>query len=214
MAQQINLCSPFLLTQKRYFSAQTMLLSLAALLLTGAAVAAYWVLSLNSSSEALTKSLAAQSLELGKLQAELQPAKARAAAAAAALVQELKTRRAELAQSEMLYEELQRGLLRPGWGHSARLELVARSIPAQVWLTDVKADEVRLDVTGFTIEPAALNQWVAKLAASPLLQGQKLSTVKVEHTAVAGGKNASPPIWSFNLVSALAKPLVKVEVKP
>ncbi len=44
MAQQINLCSPILQTQKRYFAAQAMLVSLAAVLLLGAALTAYAVL--------------------------------------------------------------------------------------------------------------------------------------------------------------------------
>jgi Tfp pilus assembly protein PilN len=114
----------------------------------------------------------------------------------------------------MLFEELQRGLFRRGWGHAARLELLARSIPAQVWVTEVKADDVQLDVSGFTLEPAALNDWVAKLAASPLLQGQKLTTVKVENTSAVAGKAGARPTWSFNLVSAVGKPAGLVEGKP
>ncbi len=173
----------------------------------------FW--SLNSSSEDLKRTLAAQASELSRLQAELVPTRARVAAAEATLANELKTRRAELAQSELLYEELQRGLLRPGWGHSARLELVARSIPPQVWLTEMKADDVRLDASGFTLEPAALNRWVGALATSPLLQGQKLSTVKVENTsAAAGKKSAAPPTWSFNLVSTVTRPAAKGDGKP
>lgn len=50
--------------------------------------------------------------------------------------------------------ELSRGsFLADGQGHAARLQLVAASIPAQVWVTDVKADELQLDISGFTLEP-------------------------------------------------------------
>ncbi|MEO8118059.1 MAG: PilN domain-containing protein, partial [Rhodoferax sp.] len=127
---------------------------------------------------------------------------------------------------------LQRGLSWPGRGHAARLQLVAQSIPAQVWLTEVKANEFQLDVSGFTLEPSALNDWVLKLAASPLLKGQKLSTVKVENASVALIKTVSGaavsalpaasstvaatprPMWSFNLVSELGKPSASTGVNP
>jgi hypothetical protein len=41
MPQQINLSTPVLLAQKRYFSAQTMLASLAVFVLLGGAMTAY-----------------------------------------------------------------------------------------------------------------------------------------------------------------------------
>ena len=117
--------------------------------------------------------------------------------------------RTDLVQREGLMQELQRGLFRPGWGHSARLQLVAQSIPAQVWVTDVKADESQLDVRGLTLDPAALNEWVAKLAASPLLQAQKLSSVQVDSTSEARNNGVLPatarPMWSFNLLSAVGQ---------
>ena len=103
--------------------------------------------------------------------------------------------------------------MRPGFGHSARLQLVAQSIPATAWVTEVLADPSRFEVRGFTLEPAALNDWVAKLAKSPLLAGQSLRTVQVESVvataaspgqarieAAAGGR----PMWSFTLGSAVA----------
>jgi Tfp pilus assembly protein PilN len=214
MPQQINLCTPILLTQKRYFSAQTMLQALAIFIVFGGGLGAYWVWSLDTASEGFKKTLATQARELESLQSTLAQSKAGEAPIDAALTQVLQARRNELPQREKLFEELQRGLFRQGWGHAARLELLARSIPAQVWVTEVKADDIQLDVSGFTLEPAALNDWVAKLAASPLLQGQKLTTVKVENTSAVAGKAGARPMWSFNLVSAVGKPAVLVEGKP
>ena len=159
------------------------------------------------------KTLATQSRELESLKAALLPGQTGAGPADAALTQELQGRKTELLQREKLMQELQRGVFRPGWGHSARLQLVAQSIPAPVWITDVKADEQQLNVSGFTLEPAALNEWVSKLAASPLLQGQKLATVKVEN-ASAMMKTGSRPIWSFHMVSALGKPAALAGGKP
>lgn len=232
MPQQINLCTPILLTQKRYFSAQTMVQALAVFVVLGGGLCAYWVWSLNVASEGFKKTLATQSRELESLQSAIAQGKVGAAPAETALTQELQGRRTELLQREKLLEELQRGLFRPGWGHAARLQLVAQSIPAQVWVTEVTADETQLEVSGFTLEPAALNDWVAKLAASPLLKGQKLSTVKVENASAATMKavvgtagsvlpaasSAAPsaprPVWSFSLVSAMGTPSAVAGGKP
>ncbi|WP_296447337.1 PilN domain-containing protein [Rhodoferax sp. UBA5149] len=218
MPQQINLCTPILLTQKRYFSAQTMVQALAVFVVLGGGLCAFWVWSLNVASEGFKKTLATQSQELESLQSAIQRGKAGVGPVDAGLTQDIQGRRTELLQREKLMEELQRGLFRPGWGHSARLQLLAQSIPPQVWVTEVKSDENQLDVNGFTLEPAALNDWVGKLAASPLLKGQKLSTVKVDNVSAAlvragaGGatvsapSNTPSPVWSFSLVSAVGNP--------
>ena len=213
MPQQINLCTPILLTPKRYFSAQTMVQALAVFVVLGGSLCAYWVWSLNGASEGFRNTLATQARELESLRSALQQNKLGAGPVELALAQELQGRKAELLQREKLLDELERGLFQPGWGHSARLQLVAQSIPAQVWVTEVKADESQLDVSGFTLEPAALNAWVSKLAASPLLQGQKLATVKVESVS-ATLPGASRPTWSFHLVSALGKSAAAAGGKP
>ena len=229
MPQQINLCTPILLTQKRYFSAQTMAQALAVFVLLGGGLCAYWVWSLNTASDGFKKTLATQSQELESLQAAIKQGKVGAGPLEAALAQQLQGHKLDLQQRQSLMEALQRGLFRPGWGHAARLQLVARSIPAQVWVTELKADDNQLALTGFTLEPAALNGWVGKLAASPLLEGQKLSTVKVEHAsaavlktlagtavpaAVSANASTARPMWSFSLVSALGKPAPGVGAKP
>ena len=229
MPQQINLCTPILLTQKRYFSAQTMAQALAVFVLLGGGLCAYWVWSLNSASEGFKKTLATQSQELESLQAAIKQGKVGAGPLEAALAQQVQGHKLDLQQRQSLMEALQRGLFRPGWGHAARLQLVARSIPAQVWVTELKADDNQLALTGFTLEPAALNDWVGKLAASPLLEGQKLSTVKVEHAsaavlktlggtpapaAVVAAASTARPMWSFSLVSALGKPAAQTGANP
>lgn len=220
MPQQINLCSPLLLKQKQYFSAQTMALALAVFLLAGGALCAVWVWSLKHSSAGFEKTMAAQSGELQSLQTALQGRKASAAPADPALVQQLQARHKTLQQRAQLLQSLQTGEFHSGEGHSDRLQLVARSIPAPVWVTEIKADATHFELTGFTLEPSALNGWVDALAASPLLRGLKLATVKVESTvaaqvpvpvaAASAPATATVPraVWSFNLVSA--EPLAPV----
>ena len=219
MPQQINLCTPLLLTQKRYFSAQTMLQALAIFMVIGGGLCAYWIVSLNAASEGFKKTLATQAHELESLQKAIAQGKTGAVPVNANLTKDIENRRAELGQREKLLQELQRGRFKPGFGHSAQLQLLAQTIPAPVWLTEVKADDKQLEVSGFTLEPAALSDWVAKLAASPLLEGQKLATVKVENASTATTKAAvassavpgasSAPVatpravWSFHLISAM-----------
>ena len=224
MPQQINLCTPILLTQRRYFSAQTMVQALACFVVVGGALSAWWVWSLKSSSEAFRETINSHAAELGALQTAIAAGRVGGAPVDAGLVQQLQVRRGDVEQRERLLAELRSGLFREGWGQSARLQLVAQSIPPQVWVTAMKANDTQLEVGGFTLEPAALNDWVRRLAASPLLQGQALATVKVER---AGGENTAPvpdaalvatgaaaaaagtaprrPTWSFVLTSAVSR---------
>ncbi|MCZ8292208.1 MAG: PilN domain-containing protein [Hylemonella sp.] len=215
MPQQINLCTPIFLTQKRYFSAQTMASALGVFVLLGGILSGYWTWTLKSLSEGYQQSVSANQREIARLQAAIRLNKENSAPADAALVQELQARQGELERRQALLAELKRGLLRDGQGHAARLQLVARSIPPQAWVTTIKADEQSLELGGYTLEPAALNGWMERLAQSPLLQGQQLSVVKVERVATDGrGLGAAPapvlaraagvPLWAYTLVTTAA----------
>ena len=211
MPQQINLRNPIFLTQKRYFSASTMARSLVVFLVLGTLLSAYWNWTLQTLNEGYRQSLSTNQREIDRLQAALQLSRANAGPADPATLKELEAHSAELQQREVLLRELRRGLLREGYGHAARLQLLARSIPPQAWVTEVRADDVRLELSGYTLEPAALNGWVARLAESPLLEGQQLSVVKVERVkaesrpSVAGlSPSQSGPLWSYTLVTALS----------
>jgi len=224
MPQQINLCTPILLTEKRYFSAQTLAQALAVFVVVGGCLLAYSVWTLNVASDGYKKTLTLQASELEGLESAIKQGKAGTGSAETALTQELQSLRAELQQREEMLAELQQGLFKSGWGHSARLQLVAQSIPAKVWVTGVKADENQLEVSGLTLDPAALNEWVHKLAASPLLKDQKLSTVKVQNVtapesgampvAASSASVAPRPMWTFSLLNAVAKPVASAQGKP
>lgn len=214
MAQQINLSTPILLAQKRYFSANTIAISLVAFLALGGALCAAWVWNFGHGIATFEQSVAAQALEVTRLKAAIESSKASTAPVAPALLEQLQQMRNTLAQREKLQLALQDGMFRTGWGHSDRLNWVSRSIPDEVWITEVKMDGSRFEVTGFTLEPSALNAWVDKLGVSPLMQGLKLATVRVENATLqaaalspAPAVNASAPVlvprptWAFNLVS-------------
>lgn len=222
MPQQINLCTPGLQKPTQHFTANTMAQALAVFVVLGGVLCAAWAWNLQRASSGLDAALQAQTLEIQNLQAAIERSKAMAQPPSPALVKNAQDRRAELEAKELVLRDLQQGALVAGAGHSDRLALVAQSIPAPVWVTEIKADAGRLEVSGFTLEPSALNAWVSRLGASPLLQGLRLATVKVQSVvvpvtpatpaapaaAVAGvaAATAGREAWSFNLVNAQTTP--------
>jgi Tfp pilus assembly protein PilN len=213
MPQQINLSTPVLLVEKRYFSALAMLQTLVALVVLGGALTAYGVVSLRSATAQMRSTGSAQAAELATLRATL--AAAPAEGSVKQLEQDLAAAQAQLTERSETLAELRRGVLAPGSGHSDRLKLVAASIPESAWVTEILADPARIEVRGFTHDPAALNPWIARMAQSALLTGQTLRKVRVEAVggASAGTRPAtggSPdlstgrPVWSFVLGSGAA----------
>jgi len=221
MPQQINLCLPLLRKKKDRFAAQTLAQMLGILLLAGAAASAVWSWNLQRASAVLTTTLTAQDKELVALRAAQERAKASTGPAQAALLQELAQHKLLLQQREQLLLALNQGRFQPGRGHSDRLRLVAQSIPSVAWVTHIRADEQLLEVGGYTLEPAVLNDWVGQLGSSALLAGQALSTIKVDSVkpdaalfnsallsppaAPQAGGPAWPALWSFSLLSRMAQ---------
>ncbi len=229
MAQQINLCSATPQARRQAFSANTMAVALLVFLSIGGALSAGWIWSLKKASVGFSQTLADQERDIQALKTALAAARTSAAPLDAALQQQLSGKRTELAQREQLLATLREGVLVPGMGPSDRLALVARTIPADVWITELRADASRLELSGFTLEPSALNAWVQALSASPLMQGVPLASVQIDNVATpearkpvltrASGGAAAPagtapgnaaasapkpgvPVWSFTLVSS------------
>jgi Tfp pilus assembly protein PilN len=233
MPQQVNLCLPILRKQEKRFAAQSLAQALAVVLLVGGGLAAAWIWNLNAAAASLQVTLASQSKELENLRATLERTNVGASPLESPLAQELRQRKLELQQRQSVLEALSQGLFAPEQGHSARLRLVAQTIPAVAWLTQIKADDQLLELSGYTLEPSALNDWVSKLAASSLLQGQNLNTVKVEGimpantlvpsapgsaasatTGPSSAPDAKPAMWSFSLLSKVATATSSSGVKP
>lgn len=205
MAQQINLCTPILLQSKHYFSAHTMVLALGAFAVVGGSLCAAWVWNLQRATDGLQQVMQSQGRDIDRLKAAIQSSRAAAAPVDPALLRQLDGTRTAVKHHQQLLDALREGLLVPGAGHSDRLQWVARSIPAPVWISDLQMDPSRFEVSGYTLEPAALNAWVQTLATHPLMQGMQLATVRVEAAPTGGG---TPPggspraVWSFQVRSA------------
>ena len=210
MPQQINLCSPVLLAPKRYFAAATMLQVVGLFVVVGCLGTAAWVWNTTNATTELARVLEGQKQQASQLQAALTVQTAAGAPLDAALQNQHKALEADVARQQAILRGLEQGRMAPGEAHSDRLALVSRSIPDKVWVTGLLADATRLEVSGYTLEPSALNDWVARLSLSPLMQGLRLATVKVQSTRVPASTNvastatapAGPETWSFTLVSA------------
>jgi Tfp pilus assembly protein PilN len=223
MPQQINLCSPVLLAPKRYFAAGTMVQVVGLFVLVGGLGTAAWVWNTTSTSAELARVLEGQKQQASQLQAALTVQTAAAAPPDPALLNQQKALTDDIARQQSILLGLEQGRMVPGEAHSDRLALVSRSIPDKVWVTGLLADATRLEVTGYTLEPSALNDWVAKLSLSPLMQGLRLATVKVQSTRLAASPGATaaaapagpvgPETWSFTLISA-QPPAPAKEVTP
>lgn len=220
MAQQINLCTAAPLARRQSFSANTMALALLVFLAVGGALSAGWVISLKRAGVGYAQTLADQDRDIQALKTALGAARTSAAPLDAALQQQLVGKRTEQAQRQQVLAALREGVFTSGKGQSDRLTLVAKTIPADVWITELKADASRIELTGFTLEPSALNEWVQAMAASPLMQGVPLASVQVENVASREGTKpvltsaANPaakgmdarkpgvPVWAFTLISS------------
>jgi Tfp pilus assembly protein PilN len=202
MPQQINLCSNVSRAPKQRFGAKTMLPALGVCVLAGVGLGAGWAWNLERSAQGYRQTLDTQAGEIQSLQAAIQRSRATAGPVDAMLLAQQQERRLAVVQREKVLDAVLLGMLRPGEGHSDRLLMVARSIPSPAWLTSVTLDVARFEVAGFTLEPAALNDWVARLAAAPLMRDLKLSTVTVESTSVSSKSAAgAKPSWAFTLVN-------------
>lgn len=212
MPQQINLFTPILLTQKRYFSAQATLQAFALLVVFGGGLYALWIDGLGLAGEELKKTSASRSRELASLQLTIKQNQVGGAAVSTVQAQ-IQAQRDELLRVEKVIAASQEGLSQPGQGHAARLELLAQTIPANVWITKLSAQQRQLEISGLTSEPALIETWIDKLALHPMLKGQTLHTVKVESVS-AEQQNTPRPVWAFSFTSGLTQAALTPEEKP
>lgn len=224
MAQQINLCSVVVAAERQSFSARTMAVAVLAFTVLGGALCASWVWNLRQAATGYEATLSDQARDIQGLRTALSEARASAAPLDAALKEQLQAKRADLQRQQQLLAGLQQGLALPGRGHSDRLQWIASTIPPEAWITGLRADGARLELSGLTLDPAVLNDWVVRMGASPLMQGLRLSGVQVESLSQPGGAALVPAAaqaavgqrqaWAFRLVSSASAGGAGPEVRP
>jgi Tfp pilus assembly protein PilN len=198
MAQQINLYSPILLAPKRYFSALAMAQALAALVVGLAGLSLWSVSHTQSLKRDLASATAADTAEQQRLQGAL-AARPAAPTNVSALEQELAQARKQLAEREALLASMRAPAPGNGISRSALLRLLAQTLPASAWLTEVKLEGGRVELAGATLQPEALRPWLDRLSAHPALAGQALEAVRVERRETDAGPGRES--WAFRVVS-------------
>lgn len=193
MAQQINLHSPILLTPKRYFSALAMAQALAALAVGLAGLCAWTLYSTQTLRRDLASASAAHAVERQRLADAV--AQRPTALDPSAVLQELAHEEKLLAQRRAVRDSLTHGLVSEGHSHSAWLRMLAQTVPAVVWLDEVRLGEKGVQISGQTRQPEALRPWLQTLSGHELAGGQAFAAVQVEHSATPAG----PALWSFKV---------------
>ena len=227
MTQQINLCSAAFQPVRQRFSALSLVQGLGALLVVGGGLSAAWAWSLEQSSASYRQTTAIQAKEIASLKDAITLSRAQAGPVDPTLLAQLQERRNAVGQRETLVDAVKQGMFKPGEGHSDRMLMMSRSIPASVWITTLAVDRGRLEVGGYTLETQSLNEWVDRLAKHPLMRDLKLSAVSVENksdvrakvvdvlagtsgaaTSTAAAVGLARPVWSFKLVNLEPPPLL------
>lgn len=211
MAQQINLHHPILLKPKILFSAEA-IVQATAVFAVAVVVVCVWV---TTRVQAFKQDSLVTEQRYNAEKQQLQGALALRPASGTdvtALQQQLKNMQDALDKQRASFQDLNLGRTIGGRTYSAILKLVADTVPPPVWVSDVKVSIERMEITGMTLEPQALQGWSKRLSAHPLLQGLSLSAVRVERSpwqppVVASGvspASARREAWAFTLVSGNA----------
>ena len=133
----------------------------------------------------------------------------------AALEQAIRAKQSLLEAKRAMRDSLRYGAASESGGPSATLRLLASSIPADVWLTEVSARGMRLEVSGRTIDPVALANWMNRLGESGFFAAKPVSSVRLENADFAGvAAGTAPPqrsgtrlsVYTFGMTADLARP--------
>ena len=189
MAQQINLYTPILLKPRLHFSAKAMAQALALLLVALAGFCGWVVWQTRARERGHEENRQWLSTEQKQLDQAL--ATARGRNDPAQLERELARVQADTLLLRQQQAATEGTYLRPGQRHSAVLALMARTVPGPAWITRLQVAPSQLEINGLTLDPNALQGWIRRLSAEPLLAGQPLAQVRVEKLANAASSGST-----------------------
>ncbi|HSI50524.1 MAG TPA: PilN domain-containing protein [Ideonella sp.] len=189
MVQQINLYTPILLKPKLHFSAKAMAQALAVLAVSLGCFCGWVTWQTRAREHTYQENRQWLSNEQQQLDQALSTAHGRNDPAQ--LERELARVQADTLVLHQQLAATEGTYLRPGQSHSAVLALMARTVPGPAWITRLQVAPSQLEINGLTLDPNALQGWIRRLSAEPLLAGQPLAQVRVEKLANAPGSGAT-----------------------
>ena len=120
-------------------------------------------------------------------------------------------------------EVLKRGIATDKSGPSALMRQIAHSVPPQLWLTEVRVAGNHVDISGKTLDPAAVNVWLDRLRAAETLAIKPVPAVRLERVDAALQPATqppaqvparTPPVYTFAISAVLAIPFADEGGRP
>lgn len=137
--------------------------------------------------------------------------------------QALRSQQALLEARRAAREVLKRGIATDKSGPSALMRQLASSVPPPLWLIEVRVAGSRIDISGKTLEPAAVNLWLERLRAAETLAIKPVPAVRLERVDTAVQPSAQPPaqlparmppVYTFAISAALSIPFADEGGRP
>ncbi|MDP1683372.1 MAG: PilN domain-containing protein [Burkholderiales bacterium] len=205
MSQQINLYNPLLLKQKKIFSARTMAQALGLIALGLAAVygyARYQVANLQTETELAGKRQEAAQVRLARISQQFGPRQK-----SAELEASIKQAEAELLALAEVQAALKQGSLVSASGFSPYLKALARQAVEGVWLTGIEVTGSEMAISGRTLKPGLVPDYIHRLSDEQVMQGRKFAMLEMRQPEAIATKDGKPGVTpryiEFTLQSAL-----------
>ena len=203
MSQQVNLYNPIFLKQRKMFSSVTMAQALGLLalgLFVFYAFARFQVASLQTESERSAKRMEAAQVRAGRLAQQFGPR-----LKSADLESKIKQAEAELQALDAVQGAL-KGSAVSGSGFSPYFKALARQVVAGLWLTGFSVTGSEMVISGRTLKPELVPDYIHRLGEEQVMQGRKFAMLEMrqpEAPVTKDGKpGAVPPFVEFTLQSA------------
>jgi type IV pilus assembly protein PilN len=159
------------------------------ILVLGAAGIGYWYYSLTQESAQVDSELAAAQQEAARLRSLIVE------------VQQFDQRRTQLNQRVALIEQLRKGQSVP----VQMLDLVSRSLPDMLWLTDMTQSGTDVTIQGRSTTLISLSDFVGNLAANDFFKKPvEIVASEVEPATAGTGSGASVDVINFTVRAQLA----------
>ncbi len=210
MSQQINLCNPLFRKQEKYFSALTMLQSLAIILV--AALLFYAYLHYQSAG------LAQQAQKMAQRQTDTQQQLTKVAATMGArkpsqtLVDSVAQTEQAIHTQQIILDLLSQGELGNQTGFSIYMLALSRQTLNGLWLTgfELIGAGSQIGINGRALQAELVPQFISKLKREPAFTGIKFTALDISQPlATTNATNAPPslPYINFSLTNIVAEPV-------
>lgn len=101
--------------------------------------------------------------------------------------------RAQLTERQALLTDLQEREARQTTGFAPLLQILAQEHDSRLWLTHIATKNGRLQLSGETLNAAAVPSWLGKLQATAPIQGQRFAGLSISRV------DSKPGVLAFSL---------------